>query len=391
MGAHDSAAGSAIVAESLGRCAGPGTRVATLGLPLMGQGSASAGPHLDPVTGALTFVVADEPGVRPLRVWYHLRDFGDDPKFWPCPGGWSATVPAPPVDRLEYLLVLANPDGSEQMVLDPANPNRVAGVFGDHSVVELPSYRAPHWLEADSAGWDTRPFRTRTRPELIGQLCSPAGTPDEDELSLLVVHDGPEYANYARLLDYLGWARAREPALRCRVLLLGPGDRNREYAANTDYAHMLVTVAIPQARELAATAAPVLGVGASLGALSLLHAAVTYPGTFAGLFCQSGSFFLPAFDSHERRFEFYDRVTELVARFDAEPGRLAGLQVALTCGLGEENLDNNRAMADRLHALGVPVTITEGRDGHSYTAWRDLLHPALADLMRRIWRLPAAG
>lgn len=352
----------------------------------------SPGPHVDPATGALTFVVADEPGVRPLRVWYHLRAFGDDPAFHPSPGGWSTTVPAPPVDRLEYLLVLQGADGAEHMVLDPANPDRVPGVFGDHSVLELPGYRAPLWLSAEpTTGWVSTPLRTRTRPELSGLLCAPQGTGEQDELPLLVVHDGPEYDRYARLLDYLSWLGAHDPALSCRVLLLGPGERNREYAANPDYARALATVAIPMVRSLVATAAPVLGLGASLGALAMLHTAITYPGTFGGLFGQSGSFFLPAFDSHERRFPYYDRLVEFVAGFDADPRRLDGLHVALTCGLGEENLDNNEAMAVRLQHLGVPTTLTRGRYAHGYIAWRDLLDPALPALMRQVWAVRSAG
>ncbi len=31
------------------------------------------------------------------------------------------------------------------------------------------------------------------------------------------------------------------------------------------------------------------------------------------------------------------------------------------------------------------MTYAEGRDGHSYTAWRDLLDPSLGDLLRRTW------
>lgn len=364
----------------------------------MGQGGGAAeaagvlapGPHVDPVSGALTFVVADEPGVRPLRVWYHLRDFGDDPTFRRCPEGWSASVPAPPVDRLEYLLVVAGADGTEQMVLDPANPARVPGVFGDHSVLELPAYRAPQWLASPPGAWETEPFRTRTPLELTGLLCSPAGTDDEDELPLVAVNDGPEYARHARLLDYLAWLSARDPAQRCRALLLAPGERNREYSANPEYAAMLATVAIPQVRAQVATAGPVVAVGASLGALSLLHTAVTHPGTITGLFAQSGSFFLPAFDSHERRFPFYDQVIDFVARFDAEPSRLAGLHVSLTCGRGEENLENNEAMASRLSGLGVPTQWRTGRDAHGYVGWRDLLHPALPELMREVWPVTGA-
>src|SRR4051794_29898460 len=90
------------------------------------------GPSVDRRTGAVTFVAADTAGARPERVWYHLRDFGDDPTFRPVDGHLVARIPPPPVDRIEYLLVVRTPDGQESMVLDPANEHRVAGVFGDH-------------------------------------------------------------------------------------------------------------------------------------------------------------------------------------------------------------------------------------------------------------------
>ena len=128
--------------------------------------------------------------------------------------------------------------------------------------------------------------------------------------------------------------------------------------------------------------------GASLGALALAHAAATYPGTFGGLFCQSGSFFLPRFDAHEQRFRYYDRVVAAVEVLYVDPSPLVGLEVGLTAGLGEENLENNRALAAHLRDRGVAVTLSEGRDGHSYTAWRDLLDPALEDVLSRVWADP---
>ena len=348
------------------------------------------GPGVDPVSGRVTFVVDAEPGVRLLRVWFHLREFGADPTFRRRGEQWVATIPAPPVDRMEYLLVVAEGD-EEELVLDPANPRRVAGVFGDHSVLELAGYRAPEWLDAPPAQWSSQPVRTGTSVDVQGELRSPAGADAGEPLPLLVVHDGPEYARLARLLDHLAWLAARDPALRCRALLLQPGDRNPEYAANPRYAQALVEVALPRARELAVTVGRPVGLGASLGALSLLHAAVTWPGTFGGLFLQSGSFFVPRYDAHERGFAFYDRVVDFVAGVDVYPGRLAGLEVAMTSGTGEENLDNNRALAERLRSHDVPTVLTEGRDDHSYTAWRDLLDPTLRELLARVWRFPSGG
>lgn len=352
------------------------------------------GPSLDPVTGALAFVVADEPPARPVRVWYHLRAFGDDPTFRREGDTWVATIPPPPVDRLEYLLVVRAPDGTESMVLDPANPAHVSGVFGDHSLLELPGYHAPRWLTWTSPPWAAQAIAVDTAdPGLAvrGELLTPAGHTDGDPLPLLVVHDGPEYVRLARLLDLIDWLASDAPALRCRVLSLQPVDRNRAYAASPDYTEALLAQALPLARETARTVGPLVGLGASLGALALTYAAATHPGTFAGLLCQSGSFFLPRFDAHEVRFSGYRQVVAATAALHADPSPLAGVTMRLTAGLGEENLDNNRALTDRLADTGVDAEITLGRDGHSYTAWRDLLDPVLPRLLSRCWGSAAAG
>ena len=353
-----------------------------------------AGPHIDPATEAVTFVVDAAPGVRPLSVWFHLRDFGADTGFRPRAGQWVAQIPRPPVDRMEYLLVVLADDGGTAMVPDPANPHRAAGVFGEHSLLEFPGYAEPRWLaEAGGPAWTRQPLRVEDPGAGItvaGELCSPEG-PEGEPLPLLVVHDGPEYERLARLPDYLAWRADQDHALRCHALLLQPIERDRSYSASPAYARALIEKAIPHARALAPTVGPIIGLGASLGALALMHAAVSYPGTFGGLFGQSGSFFLPRFDAHEQRFAYYRRVVDFVERLDAEPARLAVLQIALTSGLGEENLDNNRALAARLARRGINTTHTEGHDGHNYTAWRDLLDPALGDLLGRVWGIRPGG
>jgi enterochelin esterase-like enzyme len=352
------------------------------------------GPSRDERTGALTFVVADDPYARPERVWYHLRAFGDDPSFRRDGDGWVATIPAPPVDRLEYLLVLRAPNGDEAMVLDPANPARVEGVFGDHSVLELPGYHPPDWLPWTSKPWSAQAVTADTAdPGLAvqGELLSPPGHGTTDPLPLLVVHDGHEYIRLARLLDLLDWLANDDPTLRCRVLALQPVDRDRAYAASDAYTDALVDDALPAVRDLAPTIGPLVGLGASLGALALTYAAATHDGTFAGLLCQSGSFFLPRFDAHEVRFSGYQRVVAVTAQLHADPAALKGVIMRLTAGLGEENLDNNQALTDRLAELGVDTRIALGRDGHNYTAWRDLLDPSLPRLLSRCWGPATAG
>ena len=64
--------------------------------------------------------------------------------------------------------------------------------------------------------------------------------------------------------------------------------------------------------------------GASLGGLAMLHAYCRDPDAFDGLFLQSGSFFTPRFDAHERRFPYYRRVVAFVAGVHAGHCRTAG-------------------------------------------------------------------
>jgi enterochelin esterase family protein len=351
-------------------------------------------PRVEP-DGSITFTFWSSDGTEPLSVWYHLRDFGADPTFGPAgPGRWTARIPTPPVDRLEYLLVVRSPHGTESMVVDPANPQRVGGAFGDKSVVELPGYRPPAWLDARSSPWAGVPVLVPTKVpgiEVRGQLLTPPGSALTDPLPLLVVHDGPEYSRLARLGDHLVWLGSRQPELRCRALLLQPLDRDLSYAASAAYTKALVGTALPRVLGMAPTVGAPVGLGASLGALALAHAAATNPGTFGGLFCQSGSFFLPRFDAHEKRFRYFDRVVAAVELLYGDPSPLTGLEVGITAGLGEENLENNRALAAHLREEGLAVSYAEGRDGHSYTAWRDLLDPSLAAVLSRVWGVSGAA
>ena len=52
--------------------------------------------------------------------------------------------------------------------------------------------------------------------------------------------------------------------------------------------------------------------GASLGALAMLHAHRMHPDSFGGLFLQSGSFFRQRFDRNEAGFGRFRRITRFV-------------------------------------------------------------------------------
>jgi enterochelin esterase family protein len=138
-------------------------------------------------------------------------------------------------------------------------------------------------------------------------------------------------------------------------------------------------------REHAPTRGLPVGMGASLGAVAMLHAQRRWLGTFAGLFLQSGSFFVPRFDSHESVFLRYGRIVRFVRDVRRSREFDEPLPVTITCGADEENVHNNRLMAEVLAAQGYDVTYHEAPGGHDWETWRGAFDPALTALLARLW------
>jgi len=140
---------------------------------------------------------------------------------------------------------------------------------------------------------------------------------------------------------------------------------------------------LPAVAEAVAVWRPV-GIGVSLGGLAMLHAHRRFPDAFAGLFLQSGSFFVPRFDSHEFGFVRYRRIVRFVrATLRERPRRT--VPVALTCGAREENVHSNRLMANALAAQGYRARLVEGNGLHDFIAWRDVFDPNLTELLQDVW------
>jgi enterochelin esterase-like enzyme len=286
--------------------------------------------------------------------------------------GWELTATAPDVARFEYQLELVDASGASEWILDPHNPRRASGPWGDKSVWEAPGYEPPAWLDWEPVG-TPEPVTIASR---ILRAELPALTwahPDANERSpLLVAHDGPEYAEHSALVTYL----AQLPPLR--AVLIGPVDRNEIYSASARYSRALAEEVLP----LLPPAQVRIGLGASLGALSLFHAHRRYPKSFDALFLQSGSFFRRA-ESYERHFPRYERIARFVGGVHRNPPERP-IPIVLACGTVEENLPANRALEESLRARGYDARLHEFRDGHNWVAWRDSLHPHLLRLLQRI-------
>jgi enterochelin esterase-like enzyme len=316
--------------------------------------------------------------VQDVRIPSDLLDFA-----W-AGGAWALRIDRPPVDRMEYKLELAHKDGGHESITDPGNPTTAPGAFGDKSVLELPGYQRPSWLDSPAPAGRSRPLEIPTRSVrggVQGRLWSPPGVETDQPLPLLVVHDGPEYDELAQLTTYLSVLIAQRRIPPLRAALLAPGPRDDWYSANGAYTRALCLAVLPHLKKAVATTRTI-GMGASLGALAMLHAHRGHAGVFDALFLQSGSFFHARHDAHERRFSHYDRVVRSIDTMLRANGHRDPVPVVLTCGVIEENVENNRIMARALTAQGYDVALHEVRDVHNYVAWRDAFDPHLSGLMR---------
>lgn len=285
---------------------------------------------------------------------------------------WELTASAPDVARFEYQLELVDRNGTSEWILDPGNPKRASGPWGDKSVWEEPSYEPPAWLAAEPVA--------KPEPHTIASRILKAELPallwvhpEATERSpLLVAHDGPEYAEHSALFTYLSTL----PPLR--AALIGPVDRDETYSASARYARALAEEILPSLGPAPRT----VGLGSSLGALALFHAHRRHPASFDALYLQSGSFFRRA-ETYERWFPRYERIARFIGGVHrSRPERT--IPVVLTCGTVEENLAANRALEESLRARGYDARLHEFRDGHNWVAWRDSFDPHLRRLLQRL-------
>ncbi|HEV2781117.1 MAG TPA: alpha/beta hydrolase-fold protein [Actinophytocola sp.] len=351
-----------------------------------------AEPHAAPVAvgprvgdETIAFSLAD-PNRRLVGVELrHELDLpGQDTRFGydETAGAWTLTLPRPPIRRMEYQLTLYHPDGASETVTDPTNPVLTPGAFGDKSVLGMPDYAAPAWLAGEQAWPIGAELNVSTG---VGPVEITVLSPDEPTSRLLVAHDGPEYDRLAALGRFAATMVRHGRVPPFHLALATPGARDERYSANPAYATAMVGSVLPELRRTLGTDGPVVLMGASLGGLAALHIQRRHPTQVAGLFLQSGSFFVPQYDEVEKDFRYYNRIIRYVAAVLRGQGSGRAVPTTLTCGTAEENVHNNRLMAATLRRQGYPATLHEVPDAHNYVAWRDSFDPYLVDLLAKVW------
>ena len=354
---------------------------------------ASTSPRVD--EASVTFSLPDpDLGLREVQLIQELQRprLGPPFKLDEETRTWKLRFRRPPADRMEYKFYLLHDTGAEETINDPANPLQAPGPFGAKSVIEFPGYRPPAWIDEPNVPADAiveTKIRSRTlRADLRTLIWTPESHAPDESLPLLVAHDGPEYDEISSLLKFLRSKTDSGVLPPIRVGLIAPVDRDQIYSASAAYARAFSYEILPALERLAPAPhgrSMRAGMGASLGALAMLHIHRVNPATFGALFLQSGSYFRQRFDKQESGFPRFGRISRFMGRVLTAEDWAHPIPITMTCGAVEENLANNRATFRALEAQAYNVSLHENRDAHNWVAWRDTFDPHLSDLLVRVW------
>jgi enterochelin esterase-like enzyme len=278
---------------------------------------------------------------------------------------WSYSLPLPSDSYLEYAFL--DPETGERLP-DPLNPHRVwNGVDGYNYYFYMPKGGPTPLIRPEKGivrGTVTR-HEVLTREYAVGAkrtvyLYRP---PVKGPIPLLFVFDGADYLRRAKLnviVDNL-LAEKRIRPFAMAMVKNGGAARTVEYSCDESILGLLMECILPVAKEhlnLTPVKDGGYGVmGASLGGLMALYAAMRLPSVFRKVLSQSGAFIAP---------DYQFVVVDLV-RYAPPPK----IDIWMDAGRLEWLLDGNRQMYALLKEKKYQVQYHEFSGGHNYTAWRN--------------------
>ena len=299
---------------------------------------------------------------------------------------WLLGLRFPPGSRFEYKVEVTDSFGTH-LIEDPLNPLVARHPFGGNSVCEAEGYHEPAWAISRpdvptgsivERGVDSAALGRHA----AASMYLPAGFDGAaaHRYPVVILHDGGDYFHYAGLatvLDQLIAGGALPPVI---VAGLHPVERLVEYADDAQH-HEFVTTELVEWLD---AEYPLSGerylAGASFGAVASFSAAVAAPQRFDGLLLQSGSFAGAGTGCWPRPEPLWQPVKRFVERFLADPFPVAK-RVAVTCGLFESLICENRGLVPTLSGTGMSVSFDEWLDGHNWASWRNSLGVALPRLL----------
>jgi enterochelin esterase-like enzyme len=332
----------------------------------------------------VTFVWRGDADAVNLRHWIYGLESSNALTRLPNTDLWYLTMDVPRGSRVEYKLEI-HKAGASQWIEDPRNPNRARDPFGANSVLQGEGYEVPDWVHPDATARPGRlePFEFHSKSlgsKRTGKIYFPARFRKTRLYPLLVVHDGSDYLNFARMKTVLDNLIERLEIPDIIAVFSDSPDRLREYANDENHARFLSEELLvdlnarlplldrPQARCL---------MGASFGAVAAFSTAYRYPGVWGRLLLQSGSFAFSDIGKTNWRGPLFDRVVEFVNQVRSEPLPVSE-RVFVSCGVYESLIYENRSLVPLLDSTSMQVKFVEARDGHNWENWRDRLREGLS-------------
>ncbi|NDJ76929.1 MAG: hypothetical protein GYB65_11795 [Chloroflexi bacterium] len=288
---------------------------------------------------------------------------------------WMLVQQFPTDARLDYKIVV---DGSTWL-LDDLNPYQQVGGYGPNSELRMPDYVPSTTIEPrdditpGTLGQDTTIFSESLGYQVNYRVYTPANYSELDDLPVIYVTDGQEYANpemgsMTIVLDNLIAVGTIQPVIAVFVDPRDPNNldvnrREEEFLVNPAYGTFLATELVPLIDILYdtnPTAAARAILGTSYGGLNAVYTAMNHSDTFGMVASQS-----PAFRG----------APEVIPAFEAA-GPLP-LKVFMCQGAIWDDIDNTRQVRDILQDQGYDLLYIEVNEGHSWGNWRALLDDML--------------
>lgn len=215
-------------------------------------------------------------------------------------------------------------------------------------------------------------------------LWTPHGLDRHTAAPILWCHDGSGYEHHTSLTPWMSERIESGVLPPVRVVLHDAHRRSQIYSGSPRYLTTFSKGITSLHQTYGVSAVAVMG--SSLGGLTSLAVGIRDTRVSAVL-TESGSFFQPRTDRQESGFRWFDRIGRQVEHLGGLPETTARqardrLTIAFTCGLDEQNLANNEAMASRLQVQGFDVRIQWLPGGHNFDSWRLALDPLWSGVLR---------
>ena len=284
---------------------------------------------------------------------------------------WYGAFAYEPDARLDYKLVI---DGSS-WVLDPRNPLRSRGGFGENSELRMPAYVGhPELLVREDVPRgilrDTVFYGNELGNSRRVRLYLPAGYErGSDSLGIVVVHDGLEFIDIADMPTVLDNLIADGHIPPILALFIPPVDRSSEYAGERMeiFARYITEEVLPAYRaryRISADPSRSIVMGASNGGNISLFMAMSYPKLFGNVIAFSSNVVPPVADRY------------------ADPNVLP-VRVYLDIGTYDipQLMPRVRSFRQVLEDRGYDHQYAEFHEGHSWANWRSHIDDALQYLL----------